>query len=114
MDNVVLINTNRNTLQEMLDITKVASRYRIQFGSQKSTVRTIGKPDSHKTLTIGNTELEDTETYKHLGMTLNNKGTLQNHTEDIKYLLTCHWRGVHFHNVNGRSFRLKVGTTEQI
>ena len=22
--------------------------------------------------------------------------------------------GVHFHNVNGRSFRLKVGTTEQI
>ena len=34
MDDVVLINTNRNTLQEMLDITyKVASRYRIKFGS---------------------------------------------------------------------------------
>ena len=85
MDDVVLINTNRNTLQEMLDITyKVASRYRIKFGSQKSKVLTIGKPDNHKTLTIGNTELEETETYKYLGMTLNNKGTLQNHIEDIK------------------------------
>ena len=85
MDDVVLINTNRNTLQEMLDITyKVASRYRIKFGSQKSKVLTIGKPDNYKTLTIGNTELEETETYKYLGMTLNNKGTLQNHIEDIK------------------------------
>ena len=85
MDDVVLINTNRNTLQEMLDITyKVASRYRIKFGSQKSKVLTIGKPDNHKTLTIDNTELEETETYKYLGMTLNNKGTLQNHIEDIK------------------------------
>ena len=84
MDDVVLINTNRNTLQEMLHITyKVASRYRIKFGSQKSKVLTIGKPDT-KTLTIGNTELEETETYKYLGMTLNNKGTLQNHIEDIK------------------------------
>ena len=64
MDDVVLINTNRNTLQEMLDITyKVASRYRIKFGSQKSKVLTIGKPDNHKTLTIGNTELEETERY---------------------------------------------------
>ena len=61
IDDVVLINTNRNTLQEMLDITyKVASRYRIKFGSQKSKVLTIGKPDNHKTLTIGNTELEET------------------------------------------------------
>ena len=52
MDDVVLINTNRNTLQEMLDITyKVASRYRIKFGSQKSKVLTIRKPDNHKTLT---------------------------------------------------------------
>ena len=52
MDDVVLINTNSNTLQEMLDITyKVASRYRIKFGSQKSKVLTIGKPDNHKTLT---------------------------------------------------------------
>ena len=85
MDDVVLINTNRNTLQEMLDITyKVASRYRIKFGSQKSKVLTIGKPDNHKTLTIGNTELEETETYKYLGMTLNYKGTLQNHIEHIK------------------------------
>ena len=42
MDDVVLINTNRNTLQEMLDITyKVASRYRIKFGSQKSKVLTL-------------------------------------------------------------------------
>ena len=79
MDDVVLINTKRNTLQEMLDITyKVASRYRIKFGSQKGKVLTIGKPDNHKTLTIGNTELEETETYKYLGM------TLQNHIEDIK------------------------------
>ena len=85
MDDVVLINTNRNILQEMLDITyKVASRYRIKFGSQKSKVLTIGKPDNHKTLTIGNTELEETETYKYLGMTLNNKDTLQNYIEDIK------------------------------
>ena len=30
------------------------------------------------------TELDGTETYKYLGMTLNNKGTLQNHIEDIK------------------------------
>ena len=66
MDDVVLINTNRNTLQEMLDVTyQVASRYRIKFGSQKSKVLTIGKPDNHMTLTmsIGNTELEETETY---------------------------------------------------
>ena len=57
----------------------MTSRYRIKFGSL-----TIGKSDNHKTLTIGNTELEETETYKYLGMTLNNKGTLQNHIEDIK------------------------------
>ena len=48
-DDVVLINTNRNTLQKMLDITyKVASRYRIKFGSQKSKVLTIGKPDNQR------------------------------------------------------------------
>ncbi len=46
---------------------------------------TIGsKKQGETTFTLGNMELDQTETYKYLGETLNNKGNIKDHTKNIK------------------------------
>ena len=80
MDDVALITDNHKDLQEMLNITyHVANKYHIEFGMAKSKILKIGKTKEKPPLHLGKNELEYVQTYKYLGETMNNKGTMENH-----------------------------------
>ncbi len=84
MDDVALIHHDIEELQQMLDITdEIAKRYHIKFGKAKSQILTIGKTTGAK-LHLGDMELDQTNTYKYLGITLNNKGTMEDHITKTK------------------------------
>ena len=79
MDDVALIHKNKHELQKILDITdEVSKRYQIKFGKEKSQTITIGK-NQEPTFKLGNMVMDNTETYKYLGITINNKGTMEDH-----------------------------------
>ena len=83
MDDVALITENHKYLQEMLNITyDVANKYHIEFGMAKSKILKIGKTKEKPHLYLGNNELEYVQTYKYLGETMNNKGTMENHIKE--------------------------------
>lgn len=83
MDDVVLMHTDKIQMQHMLDVTyEIANRYRIKFGEAKSKTMTIGKEDA--IFTIGETNLEQTEAYTYLGVTINQKGNLKHHINQVK------------------------------
>ena len=83
MDDVVLLHTDKKQMQEMLNTThEIASRYRIKFGAAKSKVLVIGKDKAE--FKIGNQPIEEATTYKYLGNTINNKGTMQDHILTVK------------------------------
>ena len=83
MDDVVLLHTDKKQMQEMLNTThEIASRYRIKFGAAKSKVLIIGKDKAE--FKIGNLPIEEATTYKYLGNTINNKGTMQDHIQAVK------------------------------
>ena len=84
MDDVALIHKNKIKLQKMLDITdEVAKRYHVKFGPEKSQTITIGKNQETK-FKLGDMEMDNTETYKYLGITINNKGTMEDHIKKLK------------------------------
>jgi hypothetical protein len=62
---------------------KIAKRYRIKFGEEKSKYMCIGTP-CNTNLLIGDLELKTTETYKYLGVVINSKGNLADHIQSIK------------------------------
>ena len=67
--------------KKMLDITdEVSKRYHIKFGKEKSQTITIGKNQEPK-FKLGNMVMDNTETYKYLGITINNKGTMEDHIQ---------------------------------
>ena len=85
MDDVALFHHDREELQRMLDITDdIATRYHIKFGKEKSQVLTIGKTQTEPQFKLGQSLLDNTETYQYLGMTINNKGNLTNHLKKTK------------------------------
>ena len=88
MDDVLLMHTDPKIIQVMLDTTyKIAQRYRIKFGTEKSKVLQIGPGQQHSQqhkFTLGPQELEATDTYKYLGITINTKGDLSDHLKIIK------------------------------
>ena len=85
MDDVALIHHDKEEIQRMLNITdEIANRYHIKFGQDKSQILTIGNGDPTLKAKIGELTLENTNTYKYLGMTLNNKGNLENHLANVK------------------------------
>ena len=71
MDDVALIHKNKSELQKMLDITD-------EFGQEKSQTITLGKNQETK-FKLGDMEMDNTETYKYLGITINNKGSMEDH-----------------------------------
>ena len=84
MDDVCLIHHNLDKLQEILDITNhVANKYHIQFGAAKCKVikRGNGKKSA---LTLNGEVLEEVPRCKYLGETINNKGNLSDHWEEIE------------------------------
>ena len=85
MDDVALISSDTNELQEMLNITHdIASRYHIEFGATKSKILKIGKGNSKPNLHLGEMKLEYTTTYKYLGEIFNTKGNMEDHIPEIK------------------------------
>jgi hypothetical protein len=85
MDDVALINEDAYVLQEMLDTTnEIAKRYHLKFGKEKSQTLTIGKSTINHKFRLGDMDLEPTNNYKYLGMTLNSKGNLEDHLKKIK------------------------------
>ena len=83
MDDVALIAENHKDLQTMLNITyDVANRYHIEFEMAKSKILKIGKIKEKPPLYLGKNELEYVQTYKYLGETMNNKGTMENHIKE--------------------------------
>lgn len=87
MDDVALITNNRDDMQKLLDITyTTASKYHIAFGKEKSKMLKIGNKNNQEitTLTLGDMQIEQTDKYKYLGLTINNKNNLADQMKDIK------------------------------
>ena len=85
MDDVALISNNPEELQKMLDIThEMASRYHIEFGTAKSKILKIGRAKDRPDLFLGTQILEYENTYKYLGETLNSKGNMEDHINQVK------------------------------
>ena len=85
MDDVVLIHNTADGLQDLLNTTdKIAKKYHIEFGKEKSKVMTLGQKDRPNNFKIGEMKMEQTPTYKYLGETINNKNNLDDHIKEIK------------------------------
>ena len=67
-----------NTTDEM------AKRLHIKFGKEKSQILTIKNNDATPCLKIGNQTMDQTDTYKYLGMTMDNKGNLDDHIKKLR------------------------------
>ncbi len=84
MDDVVLIHEDREEIKKMMDCTNhVALKYHIEFGAPKCKIIKIGKGQKTEAK-IGNTQLEETLTYKYLGEIINNKANLKHHLEETR------------------------------
>ena len=82
MDDVCLIHSDRNELQQMLDITNhVAKKYHIEFGAAKCKVVQIGRGPTSK-LTLNGQILKEVDSYKYLGEMINSKGNLAAHIKE--------------------------------
>jgi hypothetical protein len=85
MDDVVLLANTETELQEMLNTTKkVADKYHIVFGKEKSKIMTVNTKKSNEPKKIGETELEHTEKYKYLGEMINSKQNIKNQLDDAR------------------------------
>ena len=89
MDDVALIANNLDDLKKLINNTNhTANKYHIEFGKEKSKVLRIGKhpknqPEQEQ-LYLGSMELEYTDKYKYLGLTINEKLNLSDHIKSIK------------------------------
>ena len=84
MDDVVLIHDKHSELQQMLNTThELAQRFHIKFGKEKSQTLKLGKGPAPP-LTLGEMNLDKTDTYKYLGMIINEKGNMEDHIKAIK------------------------------
>ena len=83
MGNVVLLHTDKNQMQQMLNTAHdIASRYRIKFGTEKSKVLVTGKEKAE--FKIDDLPIEESNIYKYLDNTINNKGTMLDHINAAK------------------------------
>ena len=84
MDDVVLFSETDKEMQEMLDITyKVAKKYHIEFGKDKSKIMTTDKKNETQ-FHLGDMKMDKTETYKYLGETIHNKQKMDEHLKQTK------------------------------
>ena len=84
MDDIALIHHDDKELQKMLNITEeIAKRYHIKFSEAKSQTITIGKEPPNP-FNIGELVMDHTKAYKYLGVTINNKGNMEEHIKNIK------------------------------
>ena len=85
MDDVVFITEKHQEMQEMLDIAHTAAtRYRLKFGEEKSKSMTIGMTPNMPSFKLGEMEIGTCSKYKYLGVTLSEKGNMEEHMEETK------------------------------
>ena len=85
MEDLLLISTDPNELQDILNITnEIANRYHIEFGKEKNKILKIGPSKKMPTIKLGEKTLEYTNNYKYLRETLNEKANLEAHIQEVK------------------------------
>ena len=88
VDDVVLITTKGQELQQSLDITdNTSNTYHVEYGHSKSNSQIIKgrkKLNYNKEFKLGNMTLEKTEKYKYLGHIQNAKNNNDDHMRQIK------------------------------
>ena len=85
MDDVLLISSEPNELQQMLNITSaIAGKYHVEFGEEKSNVMKIGRNKENPEFTLGDMNLKYTNKYKYLGYVQNNKNNLEDNIKATK------------------------------
>ena len=85
VDDVLLITTDSQELQKLLDITEnTSNKYHVEYGKSKSNTMKIKhtRKKNHTTnYTLGEMTLENTDKYKYLGIIQNEKNNLDDHLE---------------------------------
>ena len=85
MDDVLLLETRPKEKQKLLDITnKIAEKYHIKFGKEKSLTMIIGNTKEKPRFTLGQMERDLTGTYKYLGEIINEKKNLKDQIAQIE------------------------------
>ena len=85
MDDVLLLETKPKEKQKLLDITeKLAEKYHIKFGKEKSQSLTIGKTNKQPQFTLGQMQVEPTEKYKYLWEMVNKKLSLKDQLKQVE------------------------------
>ena len=80
MDDAALIHQDLEELKAMVETTnEIAKRCHIKFGKEKSQILTINGKTPPEAIATGDTILDSTTTYTYLGVTTNNRGTMENH-----------------------------------
>ena len=113
MDDVLLMHTDPKQMQSMLNTTnRIADRYRIKFGTEKSKIIQIcTKPEHMTQYTIGESTLLNTDTYKYLGITINKDGNLLNHIKELEGKITATTQSIiNLPNTNSLK-RIQIPTT---
>ena len=85
MDDVVLIENEKEKVQEMLNITNdVSNRYHVEFGMQKTKFMRTSKKKDAISLKIGEKNIEETDKYAYLGEINNRILNLKDHIKHIE------------------------------
>ena len=69
---------------ESADNDKVAEKYHIKFGREKSQIMIIGNTRERPQFTLGQMQLDLTTTYKYLGEMINDKTNLKDHKAPVE------------------------------
>jgi hypothetical protein len=85
MDDVVILANSEKELQEMINTTKkVADKYHIVFGKEKSKTMTTATKESETTIKMGEMSLDWTEKYKYLGEIMNKNRKVKDQIDEAK------------------------------
>lgn len=105
MDDVIFLSEDPEELQKMLDIAdKVAKKYHMEYGPDKSKVMVVGKTNNLPQFHLGKMDLEYTDKYKYLGKLLNNKWNLSDHIKETKGKVEAAYQTI-LHIAHDRKFR---------
>ena len=95
MDDVLLLETRPEEKQELLNITnKVAEKYHIKFGREKSQTMIIGNTKERPQFTLGQITLDLTNTYKYLGEMINDKTNLKDQIAQLERKLDAAYQTI--------------------
>ena len=82
VDDVALISNNLKDQRKLLKITdEVAYKYRIKFEEAKTKTLQINSKQPTPYLEVNNFQIEKADKYKYLGITINTKNNIKDHTE---------------------------------